>query len=121
MNYNSTIKFLFSLILALIFIILAQISETFIKSKNPFAIIMKKKHFVALLSIAILTSFTMKAQTPIKYPVTKKVDTIDNYFGTKVADPYRWLEDDKSAETAAWVKAENAVTTDYLASILWQS
>jgi len=96
---------------------LAQISETFIKSKNPFAIIMKKKHFVALLSIAILTSFTMKAQTPIKYPVTKKVDTIDNYFGTKVADPYRWLEDDKSAETAAWVKAENAVTTDYLAKI----
>jgi prolyl oligopeptidase len=59
----------------------------------------------------------MKAQNGIKYPVTKKVDTVDNYFGTKVPDPYRWLENDKSEETAAWVKAENAVTFDYLGKI----
>jgi len=53
----------------------------------------------------------------LKYPETKKVDTTDTYFGTEVKDPYRWLEDDKSAETAAWVKAENEVTFGYLEKI----
>lgn len=51
------------------------------------------------------------------YPVTKKGQVVDTYFGEKVADPYRWLEDDMSEETAAWVKAENKVTFDYLAQI----
>lgn len=54
---------------------------------------------------------------PIKYPVTKKVDTVDEYFGTKVPDPYRWLEDDLSAETAEWVKAQNEVTSSFLEKI----
>lgn len=53
----------------------------------------------------------------INYPITKKVDTFDNYFGTKVADPFRWLENDTSSETAAWVKEQNKVTNDYLARI----
>ncbi|WP_082627071.1 prolyl oligopeptidase family serine peptidase [Colwellia sp. TT2012] len=53
----------------------------------------------------------------ISYPVAPKGDVVDNYFGTEVADPYRWLEDDRSEETAAWVKAENKVTFDYLAQI----
>jgi prolyl oligopeptidase len=53
----------------------------------------------------------------LNYPTTEKVDTITNYFGTEVKDPYRWLEDDKSEETAAWVKAENKVTFDYLSKI----
>ena len=57
------------------------------------------------------------AQQTITYPETKKVDTIDTYFGTEVKDPYRWLEDDRSAETAAWVKAENKVTFNYLKKI----
>lgn len=52
-----------------------------------------------------------------KYPETKKVDSIDTYFGTKVPDPYRWLEDDRSADTKAWVKAENKVTFSYLDKI----
>jgi prolyl oligopeptidase len=39
----------------------------------------------------------------LQYPANKKTATIDNYFGTKVADPYRWLEDDNSDETRAWV------------------
>jgi len=54
---------------------------------------------------------------PLPYPVTATVDQVDDYFGTAVADPYRWLEDDESAETAAWVEAQNAVTFDYLAKI----
>ncbi len=53
----------------------------------------------------------------LKYPKTKKVDQVDDYFGTKVADPYRWLENDTSKETASWVKAENKVTFDYLSKI----
>jgi prolyl oligopeptidase len=51
------------------------------------------------------------------YPVAKKVDQTDNYHGTVIADPYRWLEDANSAETKAWVDAENKVTQDYLAAI----
>ncbi len=53
----------------------------------------------------------------LKYPETKKIETIDNYFGEEINDPYRWLEDDRSAETAAWVKEENKVTFDYLKRI----
>ncbi|WP_427854617.1 prolyl oligopeptidase family serine peptidase [Flavobacterium pygoscelis] len=55
--------------------------------------------------------------TTMKYPQTTKGTTVDVYFDTKVADPYRWLEDDKSAETGAWVKAQNEVTYDYLSKI----
>ncbi|HEU4932536.1 MAG TPA: prolyl oligopeptidase family serine peptidase [Pyrinomonadaceae bacterium] len=53
----------------------------------------------------------------IAYPESKKVDQVDDYFGTKVADPYRWLEDENSAETKAWVTAQNKVTFAYLDSI----
>src|SRR5690554_3885139 len=51
------------------------------------------------------------------YPEVKKDSIVDNYFGTLVADPYRWLENDTSEETAQWVKAQNEVTFDYLAQI----
>ena len=51
------------------------------------------------------------------YPETNKNQDIDNYFGTAVADPYRWLEDDNSAETAAWVKEQNKLTFGYLEQI----
>jgi len=54
---------------------------------------------------------------PFAYPETKKTETIDAYFGTEINDPYRWLEDDKSSETASWVKEENKVTFDYLSKI----
>lgn len=54
---------------------------------------------------------------PLTYPQARKTDQVDTYHGTQVADPYRWLEDDRSAETADWVKAENKVTFDYLAQI----
>ena len=62
------------------------------------------------------------ADTPTKlaYPETKKVDQVDDYFGTKVADPYRWLEDENSAETAAWVEAQNKLTFAYLDTIAYR-
>ena len=53
----------------------------------------------------------------LSYPNTRKDDVTDSYFGTQVADPYRWLEDDMSSETKQWVKAENAVTQAYLAQV----
>lgn len=56
-------------------------------------------------------------EAPPVYPKTKKTDVTDNYFGTVVADPYRWLENDTTAETAEWVKEQNAVTFSYLEKI----
>jgi prolyl oligopeptidase len=53
----------------------------------------------------------------LKYPQTKKVDTMDTYFGVKVPDPYRWLENDTSSDVKAWVEAQNKVTFDYLKQI----
>jgi prolyl oligopeptidase len=53
----------------------------------------------------------------IEYPETKKVDQVDNYFGTEVPDPYRWLENDTAPEVEAWVKAQNEVTFGYLNQI----
>lgn len=67
--------------------------------------------------MAITTAGISFGQNKIKYPETKKGETIDTYFDTKVNDPYRWLEDDKSIETGAWVKAENEVTYGYLDKI----
>ncbi len=57
------------------------------------------------------------APAKLKYPVTRTVDVVDDYFGTKVKDPYRWLEDDNAADTKLWVAAQNAVTDAYLAAI----
>ncbi len=57
------------------------------------------------------------SQNTLSYPKTRKSDVIDAYFGKSVADPYRWLEDDKSAETTAWVDEQNSVTFSYLEQI----
>lgn len=84
---------------------------------------MKKKFivFLALIILAMLPALQgLSSQRPeqgLKYPVTKKVDQVDNYFGTKVADPYRWLEDDNAEEVKQWVKEQNNVTFAYLRNI----
>lgn len=70
-----------------------------------------------ILLITISSSFIGLAQNTMKYPETKKGSVVDTYFNTKIADPYRWLEDDKSLETGAWVKAQNDVTYNYLSKI----
>ena len=71
---------------------------------------------VAILLMSCQNKIEKKPLT-VTYPITEKVDTVDTYFGTKVPDPYRWLEDDNSKETEAWVKAQNKVTFSYLDSI----
>ncbi len=57
------------------------------------------------------------SKSKINYPVAEKDNTVDTYFGKDVPDPYRWLENDTSAATAAWVEAENKVTESYLSKI----
>ncbi len=61
--------------------------------------------------------FPCLVMAQLNYPATRKIDHTDNYHGTTVADPYRWLEDDRSAETAEWVKQQNLVTFGYLDKI----
>ncbi len=70
-----------------------------------------------LTAMLILSSCNTSDRGKIVYPDTKKVDVEDNYFGTVVKDPYRWLEDDNSEETASWVKAQNEVTFAFLNQI----
>ena len=75
---------------------------------------------IACTILSLLFSCLTFAQTmtnKIIYPATRKVDTIDTYFGTKVPDPYRWLEDDRADDTKAWVTAQNKVTQGYLSQI----
>ncbi|MCD9016483.1 prolyl oligopeptidase family serine peptidase [Parachryseolinea silvisoli] len=78
-----------------------------------------------IIPIAACLAFSITACTPgkeehtdsMKYPQTRKVDTVDTYFETAVADPYRWLENDTARETGEWVEAQNEVTASYLSKI----
>ncbi len=80
-----------------------------------------KKSLLGILTMAALISCKDSPKeetiTALNYPETKRVDTVSNYFGSQVNDPYRWLEDDRSEETANWVKAQNEVTFGYLENI----
>jgi prolyl oligopeptidase len=76
------------------------------------------------LLVSFVISCDNNAELPdieVQYPETQKVDTVDTYFGTKVPDPYRWLEDDDAKDTEAWVKAQNKVTDNYLSQISFRS
>jgi prolyl oligopeptidase len=80
-----------------------------------------KKLIPFILLLALLTSCGNNHNKKIEYPVTKKGNVADTIFGTPVPDPYRWLEDDKSDETAAWVKEQNALTFGYLDKIPYRA
>jgi prolyl oligopeptidase len=75
--------------------------------------------FLTLTAIIIMNS--CNEPTNLNYPETRKSDHVDEYFGQQIADPYRWLEDDNSKETAEWVKAQNEVTSGYLETIPFRS
>jgi prolyl oligopeptidase len=77
---------------------------------------MKKISFIMTLAIVSLSSVYGQNEE-LKYPETTKGNVSDVYFETTIQDPYRWLEDDNSPETAAWVAAQNNVTNDYLKEI----
>ena len=82
---------------------------------------MNKKLLLGLFALSLFACNQGKKSaekiTLMKYPETKKDSTTDNYFGKAIADPYRWLENDTSAETKAWVVAQNKVTQNYLSQI----
>ena len=67
--------------------------------------------------VFVFVSCSSHSHKKINYPVTKKGDVVDTIFSTPIPDPYRWLEDDRSDETAAWVKEQNKVTFGYLEKI----
>ncbi len=80
-----------------------------------------KQVVILICSVALIMSCsTPEKKETFDYPQTTKVDTIDTYFGTEVPDPYRWLEDDNSEQTAQWVKAQNEVTRGYLDNISYK-
>jgi len=70
-----------------------------------------------ILCVLVCGSALMAQTTSFKYPQPRKGDTVDNYFGTKIADPYRWMEDLNSPELKQWIDAENAITFKYLDSL----
>mgnify|MGYP003577142634 CR=1 FL=1 len=79
---------------------------------------MKPRVLILSLAVAALGALGADAQVQqgarLAYPIAKTVPTVDDYFGTKIADPYRWMEDLESKDVADWVAAENALTTSYL-------
>lgn len=81
-----------------------------------------KKLMLPIITALVLvgcnnSNVSINQTNTVTYPKTKKVDTVTNYFGTQVKDPYRWLEDDMSEETARWVEDQNKTTFGYLENI----
>lgn len=76
-----------------------------------------KTFAVGATGLLFATCTAQKMTTNLKYPETKKIDHVDDYFGTKVNDTYRWLEDDRAEDTKDWVQREVAFTNDYLSKI----
>ena len=85
---------------------------------------MKMKVFLPVAFLAAIVASCTQSNKPDvigQYPVSEKVDTVDTYFGIEVADPYRWMENDTSQQTAAWVKAQNEVTFGFLDKIPYRA
>tara|TARA_R110002073_G_scaffold40547_5_gene115092 strand:+ start:204203 stop:206347 length:2145 start_codon:yes stop_codon:yes gene_type:complete len=85
---------------------------------------MKKILILSITTLILISCKTDKTAEPhmaISYPETKQVDTVTTYFDTAVKDPYRWLEDDMSDETGAWVETQNKVTFGYLDQIPYRN
>lgn len=80
---------------------------------------------IFLLALLSMISCKNKSENnqlfDVQYPKTKQVDSMDNYFGTEVKDPYRWLEDDRSTDTEAWVKSQNETTYGFLSKIPYRN
>ncbi|MGY8763563.1 MAG: prolyl oligopeptidase family serine peptidase [Fidelibacterota bacterium] len=78
---------------------------------------MKNPSIIIIVASFLVIALHQIAPEELRYPVTEKGDTIDTYFDTTIADPYRWLEDDYSNSTKAWVSKQNAFTSSYMRKI----
>lgn len=78
---------------------------------------MKIRSIILIVTITMFITSCINNQENYNYPTAEKVDSVDTYFGHKIPDPYRWLEDDNSEQTAQWVAAENKITNEYLSKI----
>lgn len=78
---------------------------------------MKSLYLAMFLPVFTLSTTAQTTVKKMNYPISKKDNTVDIYFGTKVEDPYRWLENDLAEDTKAWVTEQNKVTQNYLAQI----
>ncbi len=81
------------------------------------SVFMNSKFISALFLTASVVGYGQMKNTKMIYPETKKENVVDEYFGTKVQDPYRWLEDDRAEDTKEWVQREVKFTKDYLSKI----
>jgi prolyl oligopeptidase len=77
----------------------------------------KQNILAAGVSLLVVSSCRQASLPKVSYPATQKGDVVEDYFGTKVPDPYRWMEDLDSKPVADWIAAENKVTFDYLAKL----
>ena len=77
--------------------------------------------FLLLFCLPTVLTTAQNSSTPLVYPQARRSDQVDDYHGTKVADPYRWLEDTDSEETKAWIEAENKLTFSYLDKIPYRN
>mgnify|MGYP003900256623 CR=1 FL=1 len=92
----------------------------YLSTSNP---ITMKKYLLPLCLCFMLFSCTEKKEETavISYPVSQKGDVVDDYFGTQVPDPYRWMENDTSQATADWVASQNETTFSYLENIPYRN
>ncbi len=72
---------------------------------------------LGITAVAMSIHINAQKSSPLKYPETKKINHTDEYFGTKISDPFRWLEDDRAEDTKEWVQREVAFTNQYLSTI----
>lgn len=77
--------------------------------------------FIFIISMYLNEQYIVHSQDKLKYPETKKVNQVDDYFGNKISDPYRWLEDTDSKEVKEWIGEENKVTFSYLEKIPYRN
>jgi len=96
--------------------------EHVMKARHGFSFAAIARATPALIGVLVIGAAAGAQQpAPISYPVTKTVPHVDDYHGTKIADPFRWLEDDTASSVKAWVTAQNAVTFGYLNQIPYRA
>src|SRR5690349_9413400 len=95
-------------------------APVFLRLRLVPSILMFVRMFAKIVVLTVLLALLMQVEVlsaGFAYPKARKGDQVDDYHGTKVADPYRWLENPDSPEAREWIEAENKVTFDYLGRI----